>query len=50
VLAVPLGEKTTKVQLRSHSLSTENLTGVWLASAVPLRLTFGIVATFTVSG
>ena len=50
VLAVPLGEGMTNVQLRSYSLSTGDLTGLWLASAAPLRLAFGIVATFTVSG
>jgi hypothetical protein len=50
VLAVPLGDQHTNVQLRSQSLSTENITGLWLASAAPLRLCFGIIATFTVSG
>ncbi|MET4637353.1 Pvc16 family protein [Mycetocola sp. 2940] len=50
VLPVPLGERTTNVQLRSHSISTDHLTALWLASAMPLRLSFGIVATFTVSG
>jgi hypothetical protein len=50
VLAVPLGERTTNVQLRILPLSTEKLCSVWLASSAPLRLTVGIVATFTVSG
>jgi hypothetical protein len=50
VLAVPLGDRSTNVQLRSQSLSTENLCSLFLASSMPLRLTVGVVATFTVSG
>jgi hypothetical protein len=50
VLAVPMAEGSTNVQLRSQSLSTVDLCNLWVASAAPLRLTFGIIATFTVSG
>ncbi|HEV7847825.1 MAG TPA: Pvc16 family protein [Mycetocola sp.] len=50
VLAVPFGDRSTNVQLRSQSISMENLAKLWLASSRPLRLTFGIIATFTVSG
>ncbi|SFN84039.1 Pvc16 family protein [Mycetocola miduiensis] len=50
VLTVPLGDQHTNVQIRSQSLSTENLTSLWLASEAPLRLCFGIIVTFTVSG
>jgi hypothetical protein len=50
VLAVPFGDRSTNVQLRSQSISMENLAKLWLASSRPLRLTFGIIATLTVSG
>ena len=50
VLIVPLGERTTDVQLRSHALSEENLTALWIASDAPLRLSFGVTATFTLTG
>lgn len=50
VLVVPLGEHSADVQLRSHSLETAELVPLWLASAAPLRLSFGVTATFTLSG
>lgn len=50
VLLVPLGDKTVDVQLRGHSLSFDQITVLWPALGAPLRLSFGVTATFTVSG
>jgi hypothetical protein len=50
VLSVPLADGPTNVQLRSQTIGTEHVSSLWIASSAPLRLSFGIVATFTVSG
>ncbi|MET1051146.1 MAG: Pvc16 family protein [Mycetocola sp.] len=50
VLVVPVGAGTVDVQLRSHALSIAELAALWTASASPLRPSFGVTATFTVTG
>ena len=50
VVIVPLGDRTADVQLRGHSLTLDQLLALWPALGAPLRLSFGVTATFTVSG
>ncbi len=50
VLLVPFGERTIDVQLRSQSLATTDLAALWVACNSPLRLSFGVTATFTLAG
>lgn len=50
VLTVAIGDRTMNVQLRAQTLGSAELSSLWLASAAPFRLSFGLTATFTVSG
>lgn len=51
VIAVALPSRASlQVQLTSAALTLEDLTSLWVASAAPLRLSFGITATITMPG
>lgn len=48
VLTVPVGSADSlQVWLTSSPLTAESLTALWLASGAPLRLSFGVMASFT---
>lgn len=50
VLTVPVGsESSAQVRLTSAALTIKDLTSLWLSSTAPLRLSFGVTASFALN-